>query len=152
MCKVIFVIEIETHSTLSIIKGGPRSYNKKGKRMKELLEKMVATPDKVTEAEMKSLKDDVDKLKQEAENRIAKLPREERELKLSLIRGDKVSDKTFKEMKDTAIGLSGSLQNYISEVRKIPVGSVAAINNQVVETGQKQIQLVDPDEIDMGDA
>lgn len=81
-----------------------------------ILEKMVATPDKVTDAELKSLGDDVKNLKQEAENRINQLPREQRELKLALIRGDKVSDKTFKELKDTAIGLHGSLQGYIEEV------------------------------------
>lgn len=92
-----------------------------------MLEKLVRTPEAVTEKELKSFGDDVKNLKQEAENRIQQLPREERELKLALIRGDKVSDKTFKEMKDTAIGLHGSLQGYIDEVSKIPVGNVLAI-------------------------
>jgi len=66
-------------------------------------------------------------MKQEAENRIAKYPRDERELKLALIRGDKISDKTFQEIKTTAVGLHGSLWDYINEVNKIPVGSVLAI-------------------------
>lgn len=30
-------------------------------------------------------------------------------MKLALIRGDKISAKTFKEMKDTAVGLHGNL-------------------------------------------
>lgn len=74
-----------------------------------LLNKMVSTPEKVTEAELKSLGDEVKNLKQEAENRIAQLPREEREMKLALIRGDKLSPKSFEEIKTTAIGLHGSL-------------------------------------------
>lgn len=89
-------------------------------------------------------------LKQEAENRIAKLPREERELKLSLIRGDKISDKTFKEMKDTAIGLHGSLQGYIEEVQKIPVGNVMAIQKQSAPASTP-VSMADPDSVDMGD-
>ena len=48
-------------------------------------------------------------MKQEAENRISNLPREEREMKLALIRGDKISEKTFAEVKATAVGLHGSL-------------------------------------------
>ena len=70
---------------------------------------MVADPSKVTDAELKSLGDEVNNLKQEAENRINELPREEREMKLALIRGDKVSPKSFKELKDSAVGLGGSL-------------------------------------------
>ena len=50
-------------------------------------------------------------------------------MKLALIRGDKISDKTFKEVKDTAVGLHGSLQAYMDEVNKIPVGSVLALEN-----------------------
>ena len=90
---------------------------------------MVATPDKVTDAELKSLGDEVKNLKQEAENKIAELPRDERELKLALIRGDKISEKTFGEIKETAVGLHGNLQEYIDEVNKIPTGSVLAIQN-----------------------
>jgi hypothetical protein len=92
-----------------------------------ILEKMVKDPSKVTAKELKSLGDDVKNLKQEAENRISQLPREERELKLSLIRGDKISEKSFSEIKETSIGLQGNLQAYIEEVNKIPVGSVMAI-------------------------
>lgn len=92
-----------------------------------LLQKMVATPEKVTESELNAIGDEVKNLKQEAENRISQLPREERELKLALIRGDKLSPKTFEEVKTTAIGLHGSLQGYIEEVNKIPVGNVMAI-------------------------
>ena len=116
-----------------------------------ILEKMIGTPDKVTDAELKSLGDQVDALKQEAENRIAKLPREEREMKLALIRGDKISNKTFAEVKETAMGLHGSLQGYIEEVNKIPVGNVLAIQNP--EGGPKTdiMRPVDPDNVDMGD-
>ena len=81
-----------------------------------ILEKMVSDPASVSESDLKSLGKEVDNLKQEAENRIAKLPREERELKLALIRGDKISAKTFSEIKETSIGLHGSLQSYIEEV------------------------------------
>lgn len=95
-----------------------------------ILEKMISDPSKVTDAELNSLGKDVDDLKQEAENRINELPREERDLKLALIRGDKVSDKTFKELKDTSIGLNGSLMQYVGEVRKIPCGSIVSISNQ----------------------
>ena len=92
-----------------------------------LLQKMVSTPEKVTESELNAIGKEVKNLKQEAENRISQLPREERELKLALIRGDKLSPKTFEEVKTTAIGLHGSLQGYIEEVNKIPVGNVMAI-------------------------
>ena len=88
---------------------------------------MVQDPSTVTDEELKSLGEDVKNLKQEAENRIAQLPREEREMKLALIRGDKLSEKTFAELKETAVGLSGSLQAYIQEVNQIPVGSIMAI-------------------------
>lgn len=97
------------------------------KKYEEILSKMVADPASVSDKDLASLKDEVKNLKQEAENRIAQLPREERELKLSLIRGDKISEKTFGEVKETAIGLHGSLQGYIEEVNKIPVGNVLAI-------------------------
>jgi len=99
------------------------------RRYETILEKMVGDPGKVTDEELKSLGDDVKTLKQEAENRIAQLPREEREMKLALIRGDKISEKTFSEVKETAIGLHGNLQEYMDEVGKIPVGSVVAVNN-----------------------
>lgn len=92
-----------------------------------ILQKMIGDPSKVTEKDLKSLGKEVDNLKQEAENQIAKLPREERELKLALIRGDKISEKTFVEIKETAVGLHGNLQEYIEEVNQIPVGSVLAI-------------------------
>lgn len=92
-----------------------------------MLEKLVKDPGSVSEKELSKFGDDVKNLKQEAENRINKLPREEREMKLALLRGDKISDKSFAEMKETAIGLHGSLQGYIDEVGKIPVGSVLAI-------------------------
>ena len=100
---------------------------KQEQNYESILEKMINDPGKVTDKELKSLGDDVKNLKQEAENRIAKLPREERELKLALIRGDKISEKTFAEIKETAVGLHGNLQEYIEEVNKIPVGSVMAI-------------------------
>lgn len=45
-------------------------------RYENLLNKMVSTPEKVTDAELKSLGAEAKKLKQEAENRIAELPRE----------------------------------------------------------------------------
>ena len=124
---------------------------KQEKKYESILEKMIGTPDKVTDAELKSLGDQVDTLKQEAENRIAKLPREEREMKLALIRGDKISNKTFAEVKETAMGLHGSLQGYIEEVNKIPVGNVLAIQNP--EGGPKTdiMRPVDPDNVDMGD-
>jgi hypothetical protein len=48
-------------------------------------------------------------------------------MKLALIRGDKISEKTFTELKETAVGLHGSLKDYVDEVNKIPVGSVMAI-------------------------
>lgn len=116
-----------------------------------LLEKLVATPDKVTEEELKSIGEDVDKLKQEAENRITKLPRDQMEVKLALLRGDKVSPKSFKELKDTAIGLSGSLQAYVTEVNQIPVGSIMAIQNQSSPSPSNTIPSVDADTVDMGD-
>lgn len=94
-----------------------------------MLERLVKAPDQVGENELSSFGEEVKNLKQEAENRINNLPRQEREMKLALIRGDTLSDKTFKEMKDTAIGLHGSLQGYIEEVGKIPVGSVLAISS-----------------------
>ena len=123
---------------------------KQEENYEKILEKMISTPDQVTKKELDSLGDEVKNLKQEAENRIAQLPREERELKLSLIRGDKISDKTFKEMKDTAIGLHGSLQGYIEEVNKIPVGSVMAIQKQVTPNTDP-VAMSDPDNVDMGD-
>ena len=88
---------------------------------------MIGDPGSITDADIKEMGKDVDKIKQEAENKISELPREERELKLALIRGDKISDKTFVEVKETAVGLQGSLQEYISEVNKIPVGSILAV-------------------------
>ena len=39
-------------------------------KYEELLNKLVSTPDKVTEKELEALGDDVKNLKQEAENRI----------------------------------------------------------------------------------
>ena len=116
-----------------------------------ILQKMISDPGKVTDKELKSLGDEVKNLKQEAENQIAKLPREEREMKLALIRGDKISEKTFGEIKETAIGLHGNLQEYIEEVNKIPVGNVLAIQNP--EGGPKTdiMRPVDPDNVDMGD-
>ena len=78
------------------------------------------------------------------------MPREERELKLAMIRGDKLSPKTFEEVKNTAIGLHGSLQGYIEEVNKIPVGSVAAVSRPS-ETKQNPVPMSDPDSVDLGD-
>ena len=74
-----------------------------------MLSKLISDPGSITDDEMKALGEDVENVKQEAENRIAKLPREEREVKLALIRGDKLSEKTFTEVKETAVGLQGSL-------------------------------------------
>ena len=90
-------------------------------------------------------------MKQEAENRIKDLPREEREVKLALIRGDKLSEKTFNEVKETAVGLQGSLQAYIEEVNQIPSGSILAIDNHPGGGGNSSITMIDPDSVDMGD-
>lgn len=122
---------------------------KQEQQYETVLEKMINNPGKVTDEELKQLDGDVDKLKQEAENRINQLPREEREAKLALIRGDKVSEKTFTELKETAAGLSGSLEAYIGEVRKIPSGSIVAVQKQ--EEGKPTVlQETDPDNIDLG--
>ena len=117
----------------------------------EILEKMVADPKSVSEADMRRLGEDVKTLKQEAENRISKLPREQRDLKLAIIRGDNLSDKTFGEVKETASGLHGSLQDYIDEVNKIPVGNVLAIQRTQGTGGQEPIKLQDSDSVDLGD-
>lgn len=117
-----------------------------------ILEKMINDPGKVTEKELKSLGDEVKNLKQEAENKIANLPREERELKLALIRGDKISEKTFGEIKETAIGLHGNLQEYIEEVNKIPVGSVLAIDNGPGMDKPQPVMMQDSDSVDLGDS
>ena len=116
-----------------------------------ILEKMVADPKSVSEKELNSLGDDVKNLKQEAENRISQLPREERELKLALIRGDHLSEKTFSEVKETAIGLHGNLQAYIEEVNKIPVGNIMAIQKPPGGSGEYRIPMADPDSVDMAD-
>lgn len=117
-----------------------------------ILQKMISDPGKVTDKELKSLGDEVKNLKQEAENQIAKLPREERELKLALIRGDKISEKTFSEIKETAIGLHGNLQEYIDEVNKIPVGSVLAIENMPGGNAPQPVKMQDSDSVDLGDS
>ena len=124
---------------------------KEQQRYEEILEKMVGNPKEVTEAELRSLGDKVNDLKQEAENRISKLPRDTRDLKLALIRGDSLSDKTFNEVKETAVGLHGNLQSYIEEVNKIPVGSVLAIQKQPGGGGPQTVKSVDTDSVDMGD-
>ena len=116
-----------------------------------ILQKMISDPGKVTDKELKSLGDEVKNLKQEAENQIAKLPREERELKLALIRGDKISEKTFSEIKETAIGLHGNLQEYIDEVNQIPVGSVLAIQNSPSMPSSQPVRMQDSDGVDLGD-
>jgi hypothetical protein len=116
-----------------------------------ILQKMIADPGKVTDKELKSLGDEVKNLKQEAENQIAKLPRDERELKLALIRGDKISEKTFSEIKETAIGLHGNLQEYINEVNQIPVGSVLAIQNTPSVNQPQAVRMQDSDSVDLGD-
>ena len=116
-----------------------------------ILQKMIGDPGKVTDAELKSLGDEVKNLKQEAENQIAKLPREERELKLALIRGDKISEKTFSEIKETAVGLHGNLQEYIEEVNQIPVGSVLAIQNTPSLNAPQPVRMQDSDSVDLGD-
>ena len=82
---------------------------KEEEKYESILAKMISDPGKVTDKELASLGKEVDNLKQEAENKITKLPREEMEIKLSLIRGDKLSEKTFSEVKETAIGLHGNL-------------------------------------------
>lgn len=116
-----------------------------------ILQKMIADPGKVTDKELKSLGDEVKNLKQEAENQIAKLPRDERELKLALIRGDKISEKTFGEIKETAIGLHGNLQEYINEVNQIPVGNVLAIQNTPSVNQPQAVRMQDSDSVDLGD-
>lgn len=125
---------------------------KQEENYESILQKMIADPGKVTDKELKSLGDEVNNLKQEAENQIAKLPREERELKLALIRGDKISEKTFSEMKETAVGLHGNLQEYIDEVNKIPVGSVLAIANAPGGNTPQPVMMQDSDAVDMGDS
>lgn len=117
-----------------------------------ILQKMISDPGKVTDKELKSLGNEVKNLKQEAENQIAKLPREERELKLALIRGDKISEKTFSEIKETAIGLHGNLQEYIDEVNKIPVGSVMAIQNSPSMDAPQPVRMQDSDSVDLGNS
>ena len=74
-----------------------------------ILSKMVADPATITDAELKSVGNELDTLKKEAENRLQNLPREERDLKLALIRGDKISPMTFNELKETSVGLHSSL-------------------------------------------
>ena len=117
-----------------------------------ILQKMIADPGKVTDKELKSLGDEVKNLKQEAENQIAKLPRDERELKLGRIRGDKISEKTFSEIKETAIGLHGNLQEYINEVNQIPVGNVLAIQNTPSVNQPQVVRMQDSDSVDLGDS
>ena len=73
-----------------------KSYEEKYQR---ILNNMVAGDKEVSEEELKSLGKDAENLRQEAENKIESLPREEREVRLALIRGDKVSNKTFAEIK-----------------------------------------------------
>ena len=114
-----------------------------------ILEKMVGDPKSVTEKDLKELGDDVKNLKQEAENRISQLPREEREMKLALIRGDHLSEKTFSEVKETALGLHGNLQAYIDEVNQIPVGNILAVQPPFGGQGELKIPMVDSDSIDL---
>ena len=114
-----------------------------------ILEKMVGDPKSVTEKDLKELGDDVKNLKQEAENRISQLPREEREMKLALIRGDHLSEKTFSEVKETAIGLHGNLQAYIDEVNQIPVGNILAVQPPFGGQGELKIPMLDSDSIDL---
>ena len=116
-----------------------------------ILGKLIEDPGKVTDEDLKSLGDDVNNIKQEAENRIAKLPREERELKLALIRGDKISEKTFTEVKETAVGLHGNLQEYVEEVNKIPVGSAMVIQNAPSMAPDNTVKMQDSDAVDLGD-
>lgn len=123
---------------------------KQEQNYENILNKMVADPSKVTDAELKSLGDEVNNLKQEAENRINELPRDQRELKLALIRGDKISPKSFKELKDSAIGLGGSLQSYMEEVNKIPCGSIMAVQNTTMPNSSP-VKMADSDSVDMGD-
>ena len=123
---------------------------KQEQNYENILNKMVADPSKVTDAELKSLGDEVNNLKQEAENRINELPRDQRELKLALIRGDKISPKSFKELKDSAIGLGGSLQSYMEEVNKIPCGSIMAVQNTTMPNSSP-VKMADSDNVDMGD-
>lgn len=117
-----------------------------------ILGKLIEDPGKVTDKDLKSLGDDVNNIKQEAENRIAKLPREERELKLALIRGDKISEKTFTEVKETAVGLHGNLQEYVEEVNKIPVGSAMMIQNTPAPPQDNPVRMQDSDAVDLGDS
>ena len=125
---------------------------KQEENYENILSKMIADPGSVTDKELKSLGDEVKNLKQEAENRIAQLPREEREMKLALIRGDKISEKTFAEVKETAVGLHGNLQEYINEVNQIPVGSVLAIDNGPGGNAPQPVKMQDSDAVDLGDS
>lgn len=117
-----------------------------------ILQKMIGDPGKVTDKELKSLGDEVNNLKQEAENQIAKLPRDERELKLALIRGDKLSEKTFSEVKETAVGLHGNLQEYVEEVNKIPVGGAMLVQNTPAPPQDNPVRMQDSDAVDLGDS
>ena len=113
-----------------------------------ILQKMVGDPSKVTDADLKQLGNDVGKLKQEAENRISELPREQRELKLALIRGDTISTKTFTEMKATASGLHNNLQAYMEEVNKIPVGNIVTVQRQT-NPNASPLMMQDSDAVDL---
>lgn len=117
-----------------------------------ILQKMIGDPGKVTDKDLKSLGDEVNNLKQEAENQIAKLPRDERELKLALIRGDKLSEKTFSEVKETAVGLHGNLQEYVEEVNKIPVGGAMLVQNTPSPPQDNMVRMQDSDAVDLGDS
>ena len=94
-----------------------------------ILSKMINDPGSVTKEDLDSLGKDVEKLKQEAENNIWKMPREKRDQRLALIRGDTVSPKTFTEMSKTAIGLQSSLEKYIGQVNRIPTGTINEIQS-----------------------
>ena len=111
---------------------------------------MVADPATITDAELKSVGNELDTLKKEAENRLQNLPREERDLKLALIRGDKISPMTLNELKETSVGLHSSLQSYMEEVGKIPCGSVVTVVNSQSQPKTNVHKSQDFDEIDLG--
>jgi hypothetical protein len=100
---------------------------KQEENYERVLELLIKDPASVKEADLKSLGREVEMVRREAESKIANLPREEMEVKLALIRGDKLSPKTFKELRDTASGLGKNLNDFMKEVRQIPVGTIMNI-------------------------
>ena len=93
-----------------------------------ILQKMVGDPSKVTDADLKQLGNDVGKLKQEAENRISELPREQRELKLALIRGDTISKSDIRKALEVIFAREGEHFSFaIKQLTALQVQILTAI-------------------------